>query len=41
MFKGWRIEVESPVKVLCFGFVPDLQRIAATNVEQSNSVNSP
>jgi hypothetical protein len=24
LFKGWRIEVKSPVEVLCFGFVPEL-----------------
>jgi hypothetical protein len=39
---------EKPGDDLCFGFVPDpekigtgLQRIAATNVEQCTTVNSP
>jgi len=38
--KGWRIAVENPVR-LEHGFVPDLQRIAADNVDERTKADRP
>jgi hypothetical protein len=33
LLNGCRIAAKSPLKILCVGFVADLQRIAGTTVE--------
>jgi hypothetical protein len=35
------MEAESPVKVLCIDFVPDLQRTAGTEADGQEEVESP
>jgi hypothetical protein len=35
MFTGWRIEVKSPVRVLCIDFVPDPEKIGTGIVTDS------
>ena len=41
MWNGCRIEVESPVKIFVRGLVPDLERIAGTNVDMQTELTAP